>query len=237
MIAFEEVRIGYDTTLYQIDHLKLKPSEVHVLIGRNGSGKSTLLSSIIGDVKLFGGCISIEGNLISNLSQKERSQKIAVVTSTFDPIPYLTVKAYIALGRHPYTNIIGKLSKADENAIEESIQHIGIEAIAEKYTTAISDGERQLAAIARALAQDTPIILLDEPTAFLDYGNRIKILKILTKLASEQKKCILISSHDIDLCLELKIPMLLIDQKSRKLIQLAQDTSKSKILDLGFGIV
>jgi iron complex transport system ATP-binding protein len=236
MIAFEEVHIGYHNTLYQIDHLKLNPSEVHVLIGRNGSGKSTLLSSIIGDVRLFHGRIFIDGKLISTLSQKERSQKIAVVTSMFDPIPYLTVKEFIALGRHPYTNIFGKLSKEDDDSIEQSILNVGIASIAENYTTSISDGERQLASIARALAQNTPIILMDEPTAFLDYGNRIKILQLLTKLATEQNKCILLSSHDIDLCLELKIPMLLIDQQSRKLIQLTGDTSKSKILELGFGI-
>jgi iron complex transport system ATP-binding protein len=236
MITFEKVSIGYDRTLYQIDHLQLNTSEVHVLIGRNGSGKSTLLSSIIGETQPITGRILIQDKLISNLSQKEKSQKIAVVYSRFDAIPYLTVKEYVSLGRHPYTNVMGKLTKADESAINGSIQSVGIDAITDKYTSTISDGERQLAAIARALAQDTPIIIMDEPTAFLDYGNRIKVLQILRKLATIHKKCILLSSHDIDLCLELGLPMLLIDQQLKKIIQLSEDISKSQILKIGFGI-
>ena len=236
MIDFKNVSIGHDKTLYQIDDLKLNPSQLYVLIGRNGSGKSTLLSSIVGEIKPIDGQILIENHDISTLSKKDKPQKISVVLSNNASIPFLTVREYVSLGRYPYTSIFGKLSKADEEIIETSIHQVGIERISNKYTTSISDGERQLAAIARALTQDTPVIIMDEPTAFLDYGNRIKILEILKQLAIAQKKCILISSHDIDLCLDFDLPLLLIDEEAKKLIELEPKTPKSKILEIGFGI-
>lgn len=236
MIEFEKVSIGYDRILYQIEDLKLNASQIYVLIGRNGSGKSTLLSSITGEIKPIKGKILIENQEVSVLSQKDKSQKISIVLPKNDSIPYLNVRDYIALGRYPYTNTLGKLTEVDQEVIETSIVQVGIEKIADKYTSTISDGERQLAAIARALAQDTPIILMDEPTAFLDYGNRIKVLKILQNLALAQKKCILLSSHDIDLCLDFNLPLLLIDQQTQKLIQLEKGTQKAKILEVGFGI-
>ena len=236
MIEFEKVSIGYDRILYQIEDLKLNASQIYVLIGRNGSGKSTLLSSITGEIKPIKGKILIENQEVSVLSQKDKSQKISIVLPKNDSIPYLNVRDYIALGRYPYTNTLGKLTEVDQEVIETSIVQVGIEKIADKYTSTISDGERQLAAIARALAQDTPIILMDEPTAFLDYGNRIKVLKILQNLALAQKKCILLSSHDIDLCLDFNLPLLLIDKQTQKLIQLEKGTQKAKILEVGFGI-
>jgi iron complex transport system ATP-binding protein len=236
MIEFKSVSIGYDKTLYQIDNFKLSAAQLYVLIGRNGSGKSTLLSSITGEIKPIKGSILIENEDISVLSQKDKSQKISNVLPNHGSIPYLTVREYISLGRYPYTSILGKLSNADEEIIETSIHQVGIEKISNKYITSISDGERQLAAIARALAQDTPIILMDEPTAFLDYGNRIKVLKILQELAKTEKKCILLSSHDIDLCIDLSLPLLLIDQSANKLRSLDPKTPKAKILEIGFGI-
>jgi iron complex transport system ATP-binding protein len=236
MIEFKNVHIGYEKPLFQIDNLRLNPVQLYVLIGRNGSGKSTLLSTITGETKPINGHILIENQDISAFTQKDKSQKISVVLSHNGSIPFLTVREYISLGRYPYTNMLGKLSKADESIIDTSIHKVGIEKISDKYTTAISDGERQLAAIARALAQDTSIILMDEPTAFLDYGNRIKVFKILKELAKTENKCILLSSHDIDLCLDFDLPLLLIDEKAKKLIELEPNTPKTKILEIGFGI-
>lgn len=236
MIEFKNVHIGYEKPLYHIDDLELNSAQLYVLIGRNGSGKSTLLSSINGEIKPIDGQILIENQDLSIFTQKDKSKKISVVLSNNGSIPYLTVHEYISLGRYPYTNMLGKLSKADEEIIETSIHQVGIKKISNKCITAISDGERQLAAIARALAQDTSIILMDEPTAFLDYGNRIKVLKILNDLAKTENKCILLSSHDIDLCLNFDLPLLLIDEKAKKLIELEPNTSKAQILDIGFGI-
>ncbi len=236
MIEFNNVHIGYEKPLYQIDNLKLNPSQLYVLIGRNGSGKSTLLATITGETKAINGHILIENQDLSVFTQKGKSQKISVVLSNNGSIPFLTVREYISLGRYPYTNILGKLSEADKAIIDTSIRQFGIEKISDKYTTAISDGERQLAAIARAFAQDTSIILMDEPTAFLDYGNRIKVFKILKDLAKTNNKCILLSSHDIDLCLDFDLPLLLIDEKAKKLIELESNTPKTKILEIGFGI-
>jgi iron complex transport system ATP-binding protein len=236
MIDFEKVSIGFDKTLFHIDFLKLNPSQLYVLVGRNGSGKSTLLSTITGEIKPIKGKITLANKEISAQTLKEKSKNIALVLPKMESIPYLTVREYISLGRYPYTNTLGKLTKTDDEIIEACIDMIGIESIAEKFTTSISDGERQLVAITRALAQDTPIILLDEPTAFLDYGNRIKILKVLQDLARNQEKCILLSSHDIDLCLDFNLPILLIDQQNQKLIECEPRTPKAKILEIGFEI-
>jgi len=118
----------------------------------------------------------------------------------------------------------------------EAISLFGLDKYHNTDTSELSDGERQLAAIARAIAQDTPIILLDEPTAFLDYGNRKRLINELKKIALEKNKCILFSTHDIDLCIEEMIPVVLIDQETQQLIQKNDLIPKEEILSKGFNL-
>lgn len=235
MIRFNKAQIGYQKPLLFIDQMELKSGEIHVLIGANGKGKTTLLKSINGLQELVSGEIELDHKLTSALNHKDLSNLVAFVSSKFDGIDHLKVYDYIALGRTPYTNLFGRLSAKDHIQITHAIKTLGIDYLTDKLTTEISDGERQLCAIARALAQETPIITLDEPTAFLDYANRVKVLTMLKSLALEQQKCIVLSSHDIDICLEMNLPILYIDAKSNHLIQ-TNSANKSMLLQHCFGI-
>jgi iron complex transport system ATP-binding protein len=235
MIRFNKAQIGYLKPLLFIDQMELNSGEIHVLIGANGKGKTTLLKSINGLQAIVSGEIELDHKLTSALNHKDLSNLVAFVSSKFDGIEHLKVYDYIALGRTPYTNLFGRLSAKDHIQITHAIKTLGIDYLSDKLTTEISDGERQLCAIARALAQETPIITLDEPTAFLDYANRVKVLTMLKTLALDQQKCIVLSSHDIDICLEMNLPILYIDAKSNHLIQ-TYSADKSMLLQHCFGI-
>ena len=235
MIEFKNTQIGYQQPLLFIDELNLNSGEIHVLIGANGKGKTTLLKSINGLQALVSGQIEIDHRLTSALNHKDLSNLVAFVSSKFDGIEHLKVYDYIALGRTPYTNLFGRLSSEDHIQIQHAINTLGIDYLSDKLTTEISDGERQLCSIARAMAQETPIITLDEPTAFLDYANRVKVLNILKSLATDQHKCIVLSSHDIDICLEMNLPILYIDSNSNHLIK-TNTTSKSLLIQHCFGM-
>lgn len=235
MIQFKDVQIGYDEPLLFIPELKLQTGEIHALIGANGKGKTTLLKTINGLQAVLSGEIIVNNKEAAKLSHNEISTLVAFVSSKFEGIEHLSVYDYIALGRTPYTNIFGRLSSQDHVQISHAIKILGIDYLSDKLTTEISDGERQLCAIARALAQETPIITLDEPTAFLDYANRVKVLSILKKLALEEQKCIVLSSHDIDICLEMYLPILYIDASNNELKQTIS-TSKIELLKNCFGL-
>jgi len=236
MIRFEKAIIGYTSTLIQIDSIELQSGSIYALIGANGSGKSTLLNSILGKQKLINGSIIIDGIDSLSLTPKQLSKKIAYVESKFDGVEFLTVNDYIALGRTPYTDAFGRLKAEDNEKISEAISMMNLERFSNRFTTQLSDGERQLAATARALAQATPVIILDEPTAFLDYGNRKKLIDMLTRISKESGKCVIFSTHDLDLCLEQNLELLIIDQSEKTLRRFNKDVSKKEILKIGFGI-
>lgn len=233
MIQFKEVQIGYKSVLIQTNELNLKAGNVYALIGSNGSGKTTLLNTIIGKTPLMKGSLFIETANIKELHKTDLAKKIAYVEAKFDGIEYLTVKEYISLGRTPHTDAFGRLRPDDIEHIENAIKTMCLEDYVDRFTTELSDGERQLTAIARALAQDTAIIILDEPTAFLDYGNRKRLIKTLSYIASQLNKCILFSTHDIDLCLEEQLAMLIVDQATKQLKEYTS-VSKNEILKIGF---
>jgi iron complex transport system ATP-binding protein len=209
MIQFEHIAIGYSDVLLRSAFIELEAGKVYALIGRNGIGKSTLLQSLTGIVPLKEGTIRLLNDSLETLSRLELVKRIAVVESRFEGLEYLKVKDYIALGRTPHTDSFGNLKQQDLAVIHEIAGALGILALMDKFTDQISDGERQLCAVARAFVQETPMIILDEPTAFLDYLNRKKLLTILVELARDQQKCILLSTHDLELCIQEKVPMLL----------------------------
>lgn len=233
MLTFEHSVIGYDQILFSVESLDLQPGTFYTLAGSNGLGKTTFFRSILGMVKLKAGKIKFSGNDLTHFSQQELAKNIAFVPSRFDGVQHLTGRQYLALGRAPYTNFIGKLRPIDEAKVDEVIAQLHLEKLADKDTSALSDGERQLLSIAKALVQEAPVMILDEPTAFLDYPNRIKILETLRKLAHEQGLCILQSSHDLDLSISYTDVFLLFQDK--KLVCLpGQDTNKEEILAIGF---
>lgn len=209
MIQFSQTEIGHKQTLLKIDSLNLQEGKVYALVGRNGVGKSTLLQSMAKLLPLISGEIRYEDISLKNLSRNQMARLIAFVESKFDGVEYLSVQEYLMLGRSPYTSLTGKLSETDKAFVNEISEELQITHLLQKSTTEISDGERQICSVARALIQETPIILMDEPTAFLDFINRQKLLELLIKIATEKQKCIVLSTHDIDLCLENQLTFLI----------------------------
>lgn len=179
----------------------LPPSTVTALIGANGTGKSTLLRTIAGLLPPLSGHVLLNGIPSTDISKHHRARSVAFVMTSKADAPYLTAQTVIETGRIPYTPISGKLSAHDHHCIREAMALTRTEALAHRTMSTLSDGERQRVMIARALAQDTPLLLLDEPTAFLDFSTKIEILNLLGSLAHEQGKTILLSTHDVELSL------------------------------------
>ena len=181
------------------------------LLGRNGTGKSTLLRAIAGLGKVESGDIIIDGGRLSTLSATERAERIAFVNTERVDVDALTVRELVGIGRSPYTNWIGRLTAEDNKAVEHAMEVTGIMKFAERRVNTLSDGEAQRAMIARALAQDTPIILLDEPTSFLDLPNRYELCSLLSELAHRENKCVIFSTHELDIALSLADSIALVD--------------------------
>lgn len=232
MIRFKNIQVGYAQVLLEIDDLALEAGRVYALIGRNGSGKSTLLKSMIGQLPLLGGQIEIGDHSINQLikDHAQRAREIAYVASMFEGVEALTLKAYVALGRLPYLGALGRLQPEDQDKIDEILARLDLTKLASKPTPQLSDGERQLGSLARAMVQDTPIMVLDEPASFLDYFNRELLLEQLQIwVQGSQNRTAIFSSHDIDLCLEKQIPLLIL---SNKKLVLLENASKESVMEL-----
>lgn len=175
--------------------------EIVALIGSNGIGKSTLLRTIAGFLEYYSGEIKIKGESIDNFSSKEKAKILSFVSTEIVKTPNLSVFDLVAFGRHPFTNWYGKITEKDREQIEIAIKSVGLEGFESKYINKISDGERQRAMVARTIAQDTPVIILDEPTAFLDVSNKYDIFHLLQSIAHENGKTILLSTHDLNIAL------------------------------------
>ncbi|WP_455620791.1 ABC transporter ATP-binding protein [Parabacteroides sp.] len=220
VIKTSDLSIGYvlkggrKKYVHEALNLNLYPGEVTCLLGLNGAGKSTLLRTLCGFQPPLGGEIMLMGKPLNSYSQGNFSRLVGVVLTEKTNAGGITVYELVSLGRHPYTGFFGQLRPEDRKIIEESLAAAGIAHKAHNYVSELSDGERQKAMIAKALAQQCPIILLDEPTAFLDVTSRIETMVLLHKLAVEQQKAILLSTHDLDLAIQLG-DCLWLQEKSR----------------------
>lgn len=226
MIHLKNCTIGHTNPLFSLDEIQLLKGEIYALIGSNGAGKSTFFATITQQTKLLNGSITIDQQPLNKFSRNSLAKQIAFVESTSDLPDFLTVKEYLALGRTPFTNTFGRLTAGDIEQINKIVQVLDLAPYLSKFMLNLSDGERQIMAIGRALVQDTPLIILDEPTAFLDYGNRKKIIQLLKYLAKKEDKCILFSSHDIELCLDEVQQLLYIDFEEKKLISTGNITKE-----------
>ena len=188
----------------------LPQGSITALIGRNGTGKSTLLRAIAG-LGTATGEIRLCGKPLAALTALQRASTVSFVTTDKIRIANLACEDVVALGRAPYTNWIGRMQQADRDIVSRSLSLVGMSSFARKTMDRMSDGECQRILIARALAQDTPVILLDEPTAFLDLPNRYELASLLRRLAHEEGKCIFFSTHDLDVALGLCDATALID--------------------------
>lgn len=178
-------------------NIALYQGELVCLIGANGTGKSTLLRTLAASQRPLAGSVTIDGSDVLSLSRKRLSRMLAIVNTDSTQAGGLTVRELVALGRHPHTGWFGRLTKSDSKAVDTAMLSVGITDKANRFMAELSDGERQKAMIAKALAQDTPIIFLDEPTAFLDIASKISAMQLLHELAHRTGKAILLSSHDI----------------------------------------
>lgn len=183
--------------------LSLSKGKLIAIVGANGIGKSTLLRTITGIQKPLDGTVSINQQQLQAYDSLTLAKEMSLVLTEKLPPSNLTVYELIALGRQPYTNWIGTLSTDDMAKIEEAITLTQTQSLIDKKHYEISDGQLQIVMIARALAQDTPLIVLDEPTTHLDLQHKISLFKLLKKLTQETQKCILFSTHDIDMAIQL----------------------------------
>lgn len=177
--------------------------ELTALLGANGAGKSTLLRTLAASQPALSGTLQVLDKPLQSYSERERSRTIGVVLTDKTQAGGLTVYELVSLGRQPHTGFFGRLHAKDHRLVEEALEAAGISHKAQQYMAELSDGERQKAMIAKALVQECPLIILDEPTAFLDAVSRIEVMTLLHRLAVEQDKAILLSTHDIEQALVL----------------------------------
>jgi iron complex transport system ATP-binding protein len=207
-IQIKNLDIGYTTkhgvkTVAKGINGTLHSGELTCLLGANGVGKSTLLRTLSAFQPKISGEVFINKKEISSFTDKELSKMIGVVLTEKPDIRNMTVRELVALGRSPYTGFWGTCSKEDLSIVDESIDMVGISPLARRPVHTLSDGERQKAMIAKALAQQTPVIFLDEPTAFLDYPSKVEVLLLLRRICQQAGKTILLSTHDVELALQL----------------------------------
>lgn len=208
VLKAEQLTIGYkakklETIIASNLNFELQQGQLIGLVGANGIGKSTLLRTLTKVQNPLSGTVTLKNNNLHNINSSDLAKQLSLVLTEPLAAKNLSVYELVALGRHPYTNWVGNLSDEDYTAVEKALEHTNISALKDKKCYELSDGQLQKAMIARALAQDTDLIILDEPTTHLDMYHKAYILKLLQKLARDTNKTILFSSHEIDLAIQL----------------------------------
>lgn len=235
VIVGKDVAIGYSGKQEKIvcQHLnfELYKGELTCLLGANGAGKSTLLRTLAVSQPLLKGQLELMGMPVGNYSVSSRSRLVGVVLTDRTQTGGLTVRELVALGRQPHTGFFGHLNRHDREVIDYALEAVGILHKAMSYVGQLSDGERQKAMIAKVLVQECPLILLDEPTAFLDVVSRIEIMNLLRRLAVEENKAILMSTHDVEQALVLSDRLWLLAGKDRLECGVTEDIILSGKMD------
>lgn len=216
-IRIESLSMGYrgknNVTVVARDiNATLQGGELTCLLGPNGAGKSTLLRTLSAFLPAVSGQIFLLGRKLSDYTDKELSKVIGVVLTEKPDVRNMTVYDMVGLGRSPYTGFWGNLHDADRRIVDEAIEMVGIGPLRDRLIQTLSDGERQKVMIAKALAQQTPVIFLDEPTAFLDFPSKVEIMQLLHRLSRTMGKTIFLSTHDLDLALQMADKIWLLDK-------------------------
>ena len=207
-VVLQDLTIGYtskgnEKVVAKGLNATLNGGELTCLLGRNGIGKSTLLRTLAAFQPPLRGSILLATSPLTALTDKELSRTIGLVLTERPDVQNMTVRFLVGMGRSPYTGFWGTLSATDEAIVDEAIRMVGIESLENRQVQTLSDGERQKVMIAKALAQQTPIIYLDEPTAFLDFPSKVEMMQLLRRLARDGQKTIFLSTHDVELSLQL----------------------------------
>jgi len=244
-VVLDDLSIGYRTrqgvkTVAQHLTADIRSGELTCLLGQNGVGKSTLLRTLAGFQPKTEGSITICGRELSDYSDRQLARTIGVVLTERPDVQQMTVSELVALGRSPYTGFWGTLSDEDREVTRQAIQQVDIDALADRQVSTLSDGERQKVMIAKALAQQTPIICLDEPTAFLDYQSKVEILLMLRRICREAQKTVFLSTHDLELALQVADMLWLMDRERGLTTgtprQLAQSGVLGQFIERGTGV-
>ena len=222
MISGVELRnlsVGYKTRnsskpVFENFCATLHGGELTCLLGANGVGKSTLLRTLCGFLPKLAGEIEIFGKTIDAYSDKELARTVGVVLTERPNVGDLSVSELIGLGRSPYTGFWGRLNSVDDAVVKNVIARIKIEELADRQVLTLSDGEWQKVMIAKTLAQETPLICLDEPTAFLDFPSKVEIMRLLRDLTRKSGKTVFLSTHDLELALQIADTLWLMDKKT-----------------------
>lgn len=203
MLETKNLSIGYGKKRIQSGlNLTAAKGKMICLIGKNGTGKSTLLRTLAGLQKPLDGTVTMQGRNIAKLSEAQRATLFSLVLTDNIVVENMTMHDLVAMGRFPYTNWAGRLSDNDEKTVTTALAQVDLTHKAQAFAGEVSDGERQRGIIAKALAQDTPLVLLDEPTAHLDLPNRIEIMLLLRRLSAETNKTFILSTHELDLAMQ-----------------------------------
>ena len=212
MIQLSNISLAFgERTLIEGATTRFECGEMVALLGRNGTGKSTLLRAIAKLGEVAQGEIMVDGKAISEIDIRSFARLVAFVNTERVDIDSMRAYDLVAIGRSPYTDWMGRLTNEDREIIERAMQITGVDKLADRMVETLSDGECQRVMIARALAQDTPVILLDEPTAFLDLPNRYELCTLLGRLAHDEGKLIVFSTHELDIALTLADSIALVD--------------------------
>ena len=233
-ITLEQLSVGYKgfSPVVTGINVEIKSGELTCLIGPNGIGKSTLLKTLTGFLPKLGGRLLLDGRDIDLLSQHERAKYISIVLTYKTDVQNLSVAEMVGMGRMPYTGFWGKLNADDRKIVAEAINMVGINHLKDRMVQTLSDGERQKVMIAKALAQQTPIILLDEPTSFLDFPSKVEMLQLLHRLAKETDKVVFLSTHDLELALRIADLLVELDKNGLHVVPAEKVQSEiSKLLE------
>lgn len=202
ILNIKNLSVGYSKPVCEGIHAIVKKGELVGMVGKNGSGKSTLIKSLLGLQQVFSGEILLDQEDISNWNEAKRAKEIAVVFSRLHQVPAISVQELVALGRLPYRNWLTKLDKSENEIIQNALDLVGINHLRNSFANELSDGQLQMVMIARALVQDTNLIIMDEPTSHLDIENQFKIFELIYKLTQETSKTFIVASHQIELLLQ-----------------------------------
>jgi ferrichrome ABC transporter, ATP-binding protein FhuC len=231
-ITLSHLSVGYKVGHAVVSdiNLTLQSGKLASLIGENGVGKSTLLKTLTGFLPKLEGSLLLDGKDISEFSQRALARQISIVLTQKPDVQNLTVEEIVGLGRSPYTGFFGKLHANDQQIVDESITAVGIEKLKNRMIQTLSDGERQKVMIAKALAQQTPVIFLDEPTAFLDFSSKVETFQLLQRMAHEMGKLVLLSTHDLELAVRFSDTLLQVNGDGLRIVSNEEVTHQMQMI-------
>ncbi|MCQ2301398.1 MAG: ABC transporter ATP-binding protein [Bacteroidales bacterium] len=235
VIKTQNLSIGYNGKPLMADiNVSLNAGDIVALAGPNGAGKTTLFKTLTASIKPVSGEVSLMGRNLSDYSATERASMFSLVLTDKPDDMFLKVFDIVAAGRYPYMGLLARLKDKDREIVMQSLDTVGITELAERNFISLSDGEKQKVMIAKALAQDTPIIFMDEPAAFLDYPSKIELIHLMKRLSREQGKTILFSSHDLELLLRYSDQMWLVAPKKSLKVGSPKELVDNGIIDKYF---